>query len=163
MARVLQNTSSKCTAEESKLRATAKEREASSESTCLYLVRRMKILLVEDHEFLAQITCSILREIHEHDVEHAATAATALELAAHSAFDMALVDINLPDMDGYQLAERLRTFSHMSECVLVALTGIGSAINPERALAAGFDEFYSKPMDFGRLEKIKRSALDRCS
>lgn len=114
----------------------------------------MKILLVEDHPFVAQVSCDVLREIHEHEVEHAATAAEAVAAALRARFDIVLIDINLPDSDGYQLASKLRELPQMSGTKLIALTGIGNLIDPDRAAAAGIDACYTKPMDFGLLNQI---------
>jgi DNA-binding response OmpR family regulator len=99
----------------------------------------MKILLVEDHPFLAKVTSDALREIYDHDVEYAATATAALELASSHQFDTVLIDINLPDFDGYQLAAKLRELAHFEGTTLIAVTGIGNLIQPELADASGFD------------------------
>jgi DNA-binding response OmpR family regulator len=116
----------------------------------------MRVLLVEDHEFLAQITCSVLREIHEYEVEHVSTAAAAVDLASEKSFDVILIDLNLPDMNGYKLAALLRRNTRLNDTVLVALTGIGSHINADEAMASGIDAYYTKPMDFTVLEHLKR-------
>src|SRR3954454_8750628 len=121
----------------------------------------MRILLVEDHEFVAQISCSVLREIHDHEVEHAGTAAAAIELASRDAYDIILIDLNLPDMNGYKLAAKLRTDPRMNETVFVALTGIGSFVDPDAAAASGIDVYYTKPMDFNVLEQVKRDGREQ--
>jgi two-component system CheB/CheR fusion protein len=115
----------------------------------------MKILLVEDHPFVAQVSCDVLREIHDHEVEHAATAADAVAAASRDQFDVVLIDINLPDSDGYQLASKLRALPQTNGTKLIALTGIGNLIDPTRAAAAGMDACYTKPMDFGLLNQLK--------
>src|SRR5262245_58426756 len=99
----------------------------------------MKILLVEDHKLLAQITCSQLCEIHGHDVDHAPTAAAAMELASKVKFDVVLLDLNLPDLDGYTLATKLRALGGFGGTVIASLTGMGSHADPERAVASGID------------------------
>jgi len=121
----------------------------------------MRILLIADHKLLAQISCSVLSEIHEHEVEHAATAADAIELASKNAFDIILIDLNLPDMNGYKLAAKLRTVPRMNETILIALTGIGNFVDPDAAAASGIDAYYTRPMDFKILEQIKRDGRQR--
>ena len=116
----------------------------------------MKILLVEDHAFLAQATCMMLRELHGHEVQHVTTAAAAIEALASGGFDVALLDINLPDEDGYALAAKIRQRADLDGMILVALTGIGSDIDGEKAAAAGIDAHYLKPMDFTVLPELKR-------
>src|SRR4051812_45048685 len=116
----------------------------------------MKILLVVDHAFLAQATCMMLRELHGHVVQHVTTAAAAMEAVASGMFDVALLDIGLPDEDGYELAAKLRRRAGLDGMGIVALTGIGSDIDEEKAAAAGIDAHYLKPMDFAVLPELKR-------
>jgi len=68
------------------------------------------------------------------------------------------VDVGLPRMDGYEVARRLRA-EHDGRMMIVALTGYGSAEDRARALAAGFDEHLTKPLDVERLQQLiaKRS------
>jgi DNA-binding response OmpR family regulator len=115
----------------------------------------MKILLVEDHPLVAQISCDLLRDVHKHEVEHAGTAADALKAALRGTFDVVLVDINLPDSDGYQLAGTLRGLPQLNGVTIVALTAIGNLIDRERAASAGIDAWFAKPMDFELLNRIK--------
>ena len=116
----------------------------------------MKVLLVEDHPALARISCDLLRDVHGHDVAYAPDGKSALTIAAPFAPDIVLIDLNLPDMDGYQLAMRLRADPRLARAVLVALTGFGCALNPNDAAAAGIDALYRKPMDFGILPTLTR-------
>lgn len=116
----------------------------------------MRVLLVEDHKFLARVSCDILREIHEHSVVHVSTAAAALATVAAEKFDIALVDIDLPDANGYQLASQIRARPEANGMVLVALTGIGGLIDAEKVAAAGFDASFTKPMDFEILPQLVR-------
>jgi CheY-like chemotaxis protein len=117
----------------------------------------MKILLVEDHPGLAKISCHLLRNIHGHDVEHVATAEAALAALAKRIPDMVLLDLSLPDMHGYRLAEQLRKQPDFDRTILVALTGYGITGDAERSAAAGMDAHFRKPMDFGLLPTIKRA------
>jgi CheY-like chemotaxis protein len=114
----------------------------------------LKILLIEDHPGLSEISCSLLRDVHGHEVHHAATGRAALEQAAHLTPDVILLDLNLPDIHGYQLAEQLRRLQHLDGSVLVALTGFGNVVDPEQAAAVGIDAYFRKPMDFDLLEEI---------
>jgi CheY-like chemotaxis protein len=120
--------------------------------------KKMIVLLVEDHKFLAQVSCDILREIHEHQVVHVSTAAAALTAVAEQKFDIALVDIDLPDADGYQLASQIRAMPEANGIVLVALTGIGGFIDAAKVAAAGFDANFTKPMDFDVLPRLVRKS-----
>lgn len=116
----------------------------------------MKILLIEDHPAVAQISSSQLREIHGHDVRHAATGEDALAAVGDFAPDLVLLDVNLPDMCGYDVAARLRADLRWKDTILVALTGFGAEVDPARVAAAGIDACFQKPMDFGLLPTLKR-------
>src|SRR5262249_12360770 len=82
-----------------------------------------------------------------HRVEVAHDGAEALTVATAHPFDVAVVDIGLPVMDGYELAERIGGQLGAARPRLVALTGYGQPHDRERALAAGFDEHLVKPVD----------------
>ena len=66
--------------------------------------------------------------------------------------DVCLLDIGLPDVDGYELARRVRTMFD-GAVTLFAVTGYGQPQNRERAIAAGFDEHFTKPLDGEQLAK----------
>jgi CheY-like chemotaxis protein len=117
----------------------------------------MKVLLVEDHAGLAKASCDLLRR-HGHEVHHAATGADALAAAAALAPEIVLLDLNLPDMHGYRLAESLRRLPGGDRPVLVALTGFSLTGDEAQSLAAGIDAHFRKPMDFGELPRLRRRA-----
>jgi CheY-like chemotaxis protein len=116
----------------------------------------MKILLVEDHPGVAEISCRILRDLHGHEVELAMTGKAALEAANAAVPDLVLIDLNLPDISGYEVARRLRTDTAFDHTVLVAVTGFGSFVDDDHAKKMGIDAHFRKPMDFDLLEDLKR-------
>lgn len=67
---------------------------------------------------------------------------------------MCILDIGLPEMDGYELARRLRSDPDTAACVLIAVTGYGQARDREAAIEAGFDHHLVKPVDGERLFNI---------
>jgi len=85
-----------------------------------------------------------------YEVAEARDGATALALAAQSHPDVALVDIGLPDMEGHELARRLRAGSPQHSVKLCAVTGYGESPGP---LDAGFDAYLTKPVSPERLER----------
>ncbi len=111
----------------------------------------MKILLVEDHPAVAEMTVQVLRKMHGHEVEYAADGTEALRTLDAFEPDLALIDIGLPGMNGYDLARLLRERYPERGPVLVALTGYAQAEDHDRALDAGFDHHFGKPMDFDTL------------
>lgn len=116
----------------------------------------MNILLVEDHLGLAAMTCGVLQDIYGHEVRHVATGTEAIEEYLQMRPELVIIDIHLPDMDGYQLARRLRQQPCCEVTVLVAVTGFGNIVDDESAHAAGFDAHFRKPMDFDLLPSLRR-------
>lgn len=116
----------------------------------------MKVLLVEDHDGLAKISCDLLRKLHGHEVEHAKTGQAAFEVAMSQVPDLILLDLSLPDMHGYRLAEKIRAERSLDQTILVALTGYGLTGDSEASKLVGIDAHYRKPMDFSELTSIKR-------
>ena len=113
----------------------------------------LRVLLVEDDELVAFSLAALLRQKgHRVDVAH--TGQAALEAASASRPHLALVDIGLPDMDGYQVAGRLRGQDALQEVMLVALTGWSDEESRERGREAGFACHLAKPVDFDGLRNV---------
>src|SRR3954470_3842789 len=74
-----------------------------------------------------------------HQVRSARDGTSGLALAAEAAPDVALIDVGLPDMDGYEVARRLRAAASGRRISLIALTGYGQPEDRRRAYEAGFD------------------------
>jgi CheY-like chemotaxis protein len=103
------------------------------------------ILIIEDNAD-ARDALRVLLELDGHAVEAAEEGNAALDLARATDPDVALVDIGLPGMDGYEIARRLRA-RDARRPVLIALTGYGQPEDRRRATEAGFDEMLVKPVD----------------
>jgi CheY-like chemotaxis protein len=114
----------------------------------------MKVLLVEDHPGLAKVSCDLLRQHYGHEVHHAPTGQAALEIAAAVAPDLVLLDLSLPDMHGYRVADSLRKLPGGERPVLVALTGYGLTGDEARSQEVGIDAHFRKPMDFAELARL---------
>jgi signal transduction histidine kinase/CheY-like chemotaxis protein len=102
-----------------------------------------RILVVDDNRDAAELLAELLRE-KGHTAEVALDGPTALDLAQHFHPDVAVLDLGLPVMDGYELARRLRERSPALR--LIALTGYGQRSDRERTRAAGFDAHLVKPV-----------------
>jgi signal transduction histidine kinase len=113
-----------------------------------------RVLVVDDNVDAAATTAQILEQFG-HTVQVAHTAAAALELCARHKPAVAILDIGLPDMDGYALAAAIRRLGGAPR--LVALTGYGQKADVERATGAGFDLHLTKPAS---LEDLERSVAD---
>ncbi len=103
------------------------------------------ILIIEDNAD-ARDALRVLLELDGHAVEAAGEGQEALELARAKDPDIALVDIGLPGIDGYEVARRVRA-RDARRPVLIALTGYGQPEDRRRAAEAGFDEMLVKPVD----------------
>lgn len=93
-------------------------------------------------------------------VQHVTNGPDALRALESSLPDLALIDIGLPGMSGYELAELLRADPRWQNLVLVALTGYASEKDRQRSHAAGFDAHYAKPMDFKVLPSLQRRTTE---
>src|SRR6185503_6787454 len=113
-----------------------------------------EILLVEDNPD-ARETLRLLLELDGHRVVAVDTGEGAIELALRQAFTIALIDIGLPDLDGYQVAQRIRANRARDAMILVALTGYGQPEDGRRGLASGFDAHVVKPVDPDALTKTR--------
>jgi CheY-like chemotaxis protein len=118
----------------------------------------LRILVVEDNELVAYGIAVVLRR-QGHEVRVAPTGQTALEAARSDPPDVALVDIGLPDMDGYELARRFRDSRDGRDVVLVALTGQSDDESRERSEGAGFACHLAKPVSFADLERVLAGAV----
>jgi PAS domain S-box-containing protein len=103
-----------------------------------------RILVVDDNVDAAE-TLRMLLELDGHEVQVAHTGTAALQ-AAVAQHDVILLDIGLPDVNGYDVAARLRAMPALARTVLVALTGWGGERDRQRAREAGFDHHLSKPV-----------------
>jgi CheY-like chemotaxis protein len=113
----------------------------------------LRVLVVEDNVDAAEGLMMLL-EVFGHDPHHAADGAAALAAVQAQAPDLMLVDIGLPELDGYEVARRVRAIPGLRELPLVALTGFGLEEDRKRALAAGFDQHLTKPVDPSRLRTL---------
>jgi len=120
-----------------------------------------RILVVDDHVDSAQMTAAALALAgYESRVAH--DGATALELAQSFRPDIALLDLGLPLMDGYQLAQKFQTALPQPPR-LVAMTGYGQVGDRDRSTAAGFEAHVVKPVDFDRLAEVLDGLLRQSS
>lgn len=89
-----------------------------------------------------------------HQVEVRNDGIAGLEYGRRHPLEVALIDIGLPGLDGYRLAEQVRMLSGGERVLLIAVTGYGTAEDRGRALAAGFDAHLVKPVDLKALARL---------
>ena len=107
--------------------------------------RPVRLLVVDDNADVAEGLMMLL-ELLGHRVRVAHDGVAALEAARASVPDIMLIDIGLPGMNGYELAQSARQDPRLKNVMLVALTGYGREQDKQRAMAAGFDDHLLKPL-----------------
>jgi PAS domain S-box-containing protein len=113
----------------------------------------LRVLVVDDNADAAAMLAMVLETYgHQVQVEHGSLA--ALARARGERPDVCILDIGLPDIDGYELAGRLRAQAQTQHAVLIAVTGYGHDSDRRKALAAGFDHHLVKPADAAQLAAI---------
>jgi signal transduction histidine kinase/ActR/RegA family two-component response regulator len=112
-----------------------------------------RVMLVDDNEDALDLLSTFLRGAG-HEVVAAHDGPDALALLARFHPSVAVIDIGMPVMDGYELAARVRADGGSEQPYLVALTGYGQQTDRERSLAAGFNEHLVKPVDLAQLLRI---------
>ena len=119
---------------------------ALSSSLAMYQTRPSPVLIVDDTESTRELLARRLRREGHHVVE-AANGQAALELIAMQNFDLILLDMMMPDLNGYEVLTRLKTdvrFRHIPVIVISALDEIDSVV---RCIEAGAEDYLSKPFD----------------
>ena len=114
---------------------------------------KRRILVADDNRDAADSLAFMLR-IAGHEVRSAYDGQHALEVAESFRPQLALLDIGMPQVNGYEAARRLREKSFGSEMMLIALTGWGQPDDRNRSVAAGFDHHVVKPVDPSMLERL---------
>jgi signal transduction histidine kinase len=112
-----------------------------------------RILVVDDNVDGATMLATLLR-LDGHEVETALSGVEALERLPAYRPDVALVDIGLPGLDGYEVARRIRASAGHGIIKLIAITGYGRNEDRERARLAGFDAHLVKPVEFPALQRL---------
>jgi len=110
----------------------------------------MKILLVEDNEMNRDMLSRRLQR-RGHEVLIAADGAEALRVAGEAQPELVLMDLSLPVMDGWEATGRMKADPQTASIPIIALTAHAMDADRERALAAGCDDFDTKPIDLERL------------
>jgi len=115
-------------------------------------VRPLRILVVEDNEDAREMLQVLLR-LNGHETDGAASGTDGVARALETRPDVAIVDLGLPGLDGYEVAARIRAGAG-SAVRLIALTGYGQDEDRHRTRAAGFDAHLVKPVEMQRLSQV---------
>jgi two-component system CheB/CheR fusion protein len=108
---------------------------------------RRRILVVDDNVDAANSLAKLLSRIYDQEVRVAHDGPSALEAAEEFRPDAVILDIEMPEMDGHEVARRLRRRPELEGVILVALTGWGQEDDRRRSKEAGFDHHLAKPVE----------------
>jgi CheY-like chemotaxis protein len=122
-------------------------------------VTNLNVLIVDDNQAAADLLQELL-SLQDHTARCTYSAKEALEASAEESFDVALVDITLPDLPGTEVARRLRALPHPP--LIVAVTGLSSHDTAGGADGL-FDHHLQKPIDFDALDRILNQASAKAS
>jgi CheY-like chemotaxis protein len=116
-------------------------------------------LIIEDNQDFREVLRMLL-ESWGHRVEEAADGGRGLQIFHASHPEIILVDLGLPDLDGYEFARVVRSSRGGDAIALVAITGYGQPHDRRRAQEAGFDAHLTKPVDPGELARVLLSVKE---
>lgn len=120
----------------------------------------LKILVVDDKADTAK-TLSLLLQLDGHDARPAFGGVEGLEAAENFEPDVVFLDLGLPVMDGYEVAERIRQIETLRHTMLVALTGYGPGEGADRYQQSGFDHHLLKPAEIADIRNLLAQAAER--
>ncbi|GGY93392.1 ATP-binding protein [Pseudoduganella plicata] len=123
-------------------------------------VRKSRVVIIDDNVDAAE-TLVMALDMLGHTAQCAHTGLDGLRLLEQTAPDCALIDIGLPDIDGYELVRRVRAAPWGREIVLLAVTGWGQDSDKQAAAQAGFNAHFTKPIDFTKLDAAIGELLGR--
>jgi CheY-like chemotaxis protein len=120
-----------------------------------------KILIVDDEAHIRALLEQTFEDLEDDGVEllTAADGETALALVAEQRPDLVFLDVMMPRMNGYEVCQAVRTDLGLTDVTVVLLTAKGQDADRERGLAAGADEFRTKPFDPDELLELARARL----
>ena len=122
-------------------------------------MHRHRILIVEDSPTMRQLLGFALKRLKGAELVEAQDGMDGLRKVTSDHFDLALIDINMPVMDGLKLISLIRREESLKEMPIVVITTEGAKEDRERALSLGADEYLTKPIQANRVLSIAKSML----
>ncbi|MCH7643505.1 MAG: response regulator [Myxococcales bacterium] len=120
---------------------------------------RKRILIVEDSPTMRQLLVFALRRLKDVDIIEAQDGMDGLRKVSSDHFDLALIDINMPVMDGLKLISLIRGEDSLRDIPIVVITTEGAKEDRERALSLGANEYLTKPIQANRVLRVVQSLL----
>jgi len=122
---------------------------------------RKQILIVEDSPTMRQLLVFALRRLKDVDIVEAQDGMDGLRKISSDHYDLALIDINMPVMDGLKLISLIRGDENLKNIPIVVVTTEGAEQDRQRALALGANEYLTKPIQANKVLTIAKSLLKR--
>ena len=116
-------------------------------------IRGARVLLVEDNPINQQVACELLQQFGMR-VDVAVNGATGVAKACSGKYELVLMDVQMPDMDGFEATRRIRRHPELAQLPIVAMTAHAMAGDREKSLAAGMFDHLTKPIDLKRLRGV---------
>jgi two-component system chemotaxis response regulator CheY len=124
-------------------------------------MERQRILIVEDSPTMRQLLVFALRRLKEVDIVEAHDGMDGLRKVSGDHFDLALIDINMPVMDGLKLISLIRGDDSLSAIPIVVITTEGATEDRERAMSLGANEYLTKPIQANRVLSVVKDLMKR--
>ena len=118
-----------------------------------------RVLIVEDSPTMRQLLVFALRRLKDVEIVESSDGMDGLRRVTSDRFDLALVDINMPVMDGLKLISLIRAEPTLHSLPICVITTEGATEDRDRALALGADEYLTKPIQANRVLKVAKSLL----
>jgi signal transduction histidine kinase/DNA-binding response OmpR family regulator len=122
-------------------------RSRDAEAAAIMALRGRRVLLVEDNELNQLVATELLRQVAGMEVSVAADGAETLEHLRRHRFDVVLMDVQLPRMDGHEVTRRIRAQPGLRDMPIIAMTAHATARDRELALACGMNDYITKPFE----------------
>ena len=120
---------------------------------------KQRILIVEDSPTMRQLLVFALRRLKTVEIVEAQDGMDGLRKLSSDHFDLALIDINMPVMDGLKLISLMRGEDSLKEIPIVVITTEGAQVDRERALKLGANEYLTKPIQANKVLTVARGLL----
>ena len=120
---------------------------------------RHRILIVEDSPTMRQLLVFALKRLKDVDIVEAQDGMDGLRKVSSDHFDLALIDINMPVMDGLKLISLIRGEDNLRAMPIIVITTEGAKEDRERALALGANEYLTKPIQANKVLRVAQSLL----
>jgi two-component system chemotaxis response regulator CheY len=123
------------------------------------VMERRRILIVEDSPTMRQLLVFALRRLKHVELVEAQDGMDGLRKVSSDHFDLALIDINMPVMDGLKLISLMRGEESLKDIPIVVITTEGAQEDRDRALNLGANEYLTKPIQANRVLEVARGLL----